>query len=83
MISKRFANVAAYCVADMQKQLDAGLGKKSYRDYIIVLNRYLVPYFGDKFVTSIDYEELQRFAKWRTDKMGRRPILSVRHLAKR
>jgi hypothetical protein len=25
----------------------------------------LIPYFGDKFVTSIDYEELQRFAKWR------------------
>ena len=56
VISKRFADVAAYCVADMQKQLDAGLGKKSYRDYIIVLNRYLIPYFGDKFVTSIDYE---------------------------
>ena len=38
VISKRLADVAACCVADMQKQLDAGLGKKSYRDYIIVLN---------------------------------------------
>ena len=64
MISKRFADVAAYCVADMQKQLDTGLGKKSYCDYIIFLNHYLIPYFSDKFVTSIDYEELQRFAKW-------------------
>ena len=63
MISKRFADVAAYLILEMQKQLDAGLGKKSYRDYIIVLNRYLIPYFGDKFVTSIDYELLQRFAK--------------------
>ena len=35
VISKRFANVAAYCFADMQKQLNAGLGKKSYWDYII------------------------------------------------
>ena len=43
VISKRFADVAAYCILDMQKQLDAGLGKKSYRDYIIVLNRYLIP----------------------------------------
>ena len=77
VISKRFADVAAYCVADMQKQLDAGLGKKSYRDYIIVLNRYLIPYFGDKFVTSIDYEELQRFAKWRADKMRREPMAST------
>jgi len=77
VISKRFAIVAAYCVADMQKQLNAGLGKKSYWDYIIVLNRYLIPYFGDKFVTSIDYELLQRFAKWRTDKMGREPMAST------
>ena len=77
MISKRFANVAADCVADMQKQLNAGLGKKSYWDYIIVLNRYLIPYFGDKFVTSIDYELLQRFAKWRADKMGREPMAST------
>ena len=29
VISKRFADVAAYCISDMQKQLDAGLGKKS------------------------------------------------------
>jgi hypothetical protein len=77
VISKRFADVAAYCISDMQKQLDAGLGKKSYRDYIIVLNRYLIPYFGDKFVTSIDYELLQRFAKWRADKMGREPMAST------
>jgi len=78
VISKRFADVAAYCILDMQKQLAAGLGKKSHRDYIIVLNCYLIPYFGDKFVTSsIDYEELQRFAKWRADKMGREPMVST------
>ena len=77
VISKRFADVATYCISDMQKQLDAGLGKKSYRDYVIVLNRYLIPYFGDKFVTSIDYEELQRFAKWRADKMRREPMAST------
>ena len=42
VISKRFADVAAYCISDMPEQLDAGLGKKSYRDYFIVLNRYLI-----------------------------------------
>ena len=28
-------------------------------------------------MTSIDYEELQRFAKWRAGKMGREPIAST------
>ena len=44
-----------------------------FRDYIIVIDKYLVPFFGDLFVTSIDYEMLQKFARWREAKMGREP----------
>jgi integrase len=77
VVSKRFADVAAYCIADMEKQTAVGAGKVSYRDYRIVLDRYLIPYFGDKFVSSITYEELQRFAKWRADKLGREPSAST------
>jgi integrase len=77
VISKRFADVAAVCIADMQKQLDAGVGKKSWRDYKIVLEKYFIPFFGDKFITSINYEELQQFAKWREQKMGHAPKAST------
>ena len=56
VISKRFADVAALCRATMKQQLENGVGKKSFRDYIIVIDKYLVPFFGDLFVTSIDYE---------------------------
>ena len=41
VISKRFADVAALCRATMQQQLDNGVGKKSFRDYIIVIDKYL------------------------------------------
>jgi integrase len=77
VISKRFADVAALCHATMKQQLDNGVGKKSFRDYIIVIDRYLVPFFGDIFVTSIDYEMLQKFARWREAKMGREPRSST------
>jgi integrase len=77
VISKRFADVAALCRAIMKQQLDNGVGKKSFRDYIIVIDKYLVPFFGDIFVTSIDYEMLQRFARWRETKMGREPRSST------
>ena len=80
VISKRFADVAALCRAAMKQQLDNGVGKKSFRDYIIVIDKYLVPFFGDLFVTSIDYEMLQKFARWREEKMGRR---NIRHTAPR
>ncbi|GAB5510407.1 MAG: hypothetical protein Rhims3KO_18080 [Hyphomicrobiales bacterium] len=77
VISKRFAAVAAYCIADMDKLLVAGAGKVSFRDYKIVLERYLIPYFGDMFVSSITYAELQGFAKWRVNKLGREPSAST------
>jgi integrase len=77
VISKRFADVAALCRATMKEQLENGVGKKSFRDYIIVIDKYLVPFFGDLFVTSIDYEMLQRFARWREEKMGREPRAST------
>ena len=43
----------------------------------MVLNRYLVSYFGNRFVTSIDYKELQCLAKWPADNMGREPMAST------
>jgi hypothetical protein len=43
VISKRFADVAALCRATMKEQLENGVGKKSFRDYIIVIDKYLVP----------------------------------------
>ena len=77
VISKRFVDVARLVIADMEAQLAAGVGKKSWRDYKIVLERYFIPYFGDRFVTSITYEELQQFAKWREERMGHAPKAST------
>jgi hypothetical protein len=42
-----------------------------------VLERYFIPYFGDRFITSITYEDLQQFAKWREHKMGHDPRAST------
>ena len=42
VITKKFADVARLAIADMRKQLDAGLGKKVYADYIVCIERYLI-----------------------------------------
>ena len=73
VITKKFSDVARLAIADMRKQLDAGLGKKVYADYIVCIERYLIPYFGSQYVTSIDYEKVQSFYEWRRAKMGREP----------
>ncbi len=61
----------------MRKQLDAGLGRKVFADYIVCIERYLIPFFGAQFVTSIDYQKIQDFYEWRRAKMGREPKAST------
>jgi integrase len=77
VITKKFSDVARLAIADMRKQLDAGLGKKVYADYIVCIERYLIPYFGAQYVTSIDYDKVQSFYEWRRAKMGREPKAST------
>ena len=74
--------LARLAIADMRKQLDAGLGKKVYADYIVCIERYLIPYFGSQYVTSIDYEKVQSFYEWRRAKMGREPTAHPTQLSR-
>ena len=76
-VSKRFSDVAKLCIAEMNKQRKSGVGKKVYRDYVIVLEKYLIPFFGKMHVKSITYEKLQKFARWREQQMGKEPKAST------
>ena len=82
VITKKFPVVARLAIADMHKQLDAGLCKKVYADYIVCIKRYLIPYFGSQYVTSIDYEKVQSFYEWRKAKMGREPTAHPTQLSR-
>jgi integrase len=77
VVTKKFSDVAKLAIVDMRKQLDAGLGRKVFADYIVCIERYLIPFFGAQFVTSIDYDKIQSFYEWRREKMGREPKAST------
>lgn len=77
IVTKRFDTVAQLVVADLRKQLDAGVGKKVFRDYITAIETYLIPFFGTKHVNNISFVELKEFAVWRASKMGREPKAST------
>jgi integrase len=77
VVTKKFSDVAKLTIVDMRKQLDAGLGRKVFADYIVCIERYLIPFFGAQFVTSIDYQKIQYFYEWRRAKMGREPKAST------
>ena len=75
--SKRFDVVANLAVEEMTKQLASGVGKSVYKDYITAIRKYLVPFFGHKFMNSIGYEELKLFGEWRIKEMKRKPVAST------
>ncbi|MDQ2091166.1 tyrosine-type recombinase/integrase [Marimonas arenosa] len=77
VVSKRFEDVAKLAIADMQKQLDAGAGRKVFKDYIKALNKYFIPFFGKTFITNIDHERILAFNAWRAEQIGREPKAST------
>jgi len=68
--TRKFGNVARYAVTRMSDELDAGGGKVVFKDYIRVINNYLIPYFGTQKVDSIDTRKLMEYASWRDMKIG-------------
>lgn len=75
--SKRFDVVAKFAIDEMAAQIASGHGKPVYNDYITVIKKYLIPFFGSYHLNSIGYEELQKFGTWRVKTMGRSPVLST------
>lgn len=66
---RRFADSAMLVLEGLRKDISAGTGKAIYVDYIIVIEKYLIPYFGKKALTDIDYTMVNAFEQWRNTKM--------------
>ena len=75
--SKRFDMIARVTVDELLGQITAGHGRVVYNDYVAVIKKYLIPFFGSYNLNTIGYEELQRFDTWRRKEMGRQPVLST------
>lgn len=74
---KSFSQIAALAVEEMRRDLAAGTGKKIYEDYIQVIERYLVPFFGDRQLQTLKHNDITDFEVWRNTKMGKRPKSST------
>ncbi|GAB5431041.1 MAG: site-specific integrase [Epibacterium sp.] len=77
VVTKRFEDVAKLAVADMERQLDAGAGRKVYKDYIKAIDKYFIPFFGKTYITNIDHEKILAFNAWRVEQIGREPKAST------
>ncbi len=61
----------------MEKAVNAGEGKRVYRDYIQAINNYLIPFFDRYNVDNISYLLIRQFGVWRVKKMRKSPKAST------
>ncbi len=77
VITRKFRDVAKLAIKRMKQEIANGKGKVSYKDYIRVINEYLIPALGRKNITSIDAAALDELDAMRISIMGKAPSQST------
>jgi len=74
---RKFSEIARATVDELNKDLAAGTGKKIYADYIGIINKYFVPFFGERYLQNIKHADVAEFERWRNERMGKKPKSST------
>ena len=77
VITRKFRDVARLAVERLEHEIAVGKGKRSYTDYIRVINDYLIPILGKRSITSIDYQALDELNIKRAELMEKVPTKST------
>ena len=75
--TRKFKDVARHAMHRMEAELEQGVGKQAYKDYIQVLNKWLIPYFGGTDIAKLDLAAVTAFDAWRTEQNGKVPAQST------
>ena len=73
------AQIAAVCCATLRQQIDAKCMKTALNDYLSIIERYFVPYFGERQLESLTHTDISEFSCGGTGKChaGQKPAPST------
>ena len=71
------AQIAALCCADLRQQIDAKGKKSALNDYLSIIERYFVPYFGERQLETLTHTDMREFELWRDRQLARKPKTST------
>ena len=74
---KTFGDVARLVLKDIRTSKQQNKFKKTYRDYVFVIQKYLLPFFGRKNIAELTAEDITEFEAWRESQMGKVPKAST------
>ena len=75
--SKKFKVVANLLIAEYKRKISLGTARPIYRDYICSINKYLIPFFGEYSIGTIEQSVMSEFAQWHREKIGYEPKAST------
>lgn len=76
-VQKSFADIARVTVEELRRDMATGTGKKIFVDYISIIERYFVPFFGERHLHTLNHQHIAEFERWRNHKMGKTPKSST------
>lgn len=71
------AQIAAVCCAELRTKIDGSTGKTASHDYLSCIERYFVPYFGERHLEQLTHTDVREFELWRDRQMRRKPATST------
>jgi integrase len=74
---KRIGDIARETVHELQTEMAAGRGKRIYVDYCSVIERYITPFFKNRYITTVAARDIAEFEAWRNERLGRIPAAST------
>ncbi len=72
-----FAQIAAICLEELRHLIDLKKTKSSLNDYASIIERYFVPYFGERRLEELTYTDIREFEMWRDRRLPRAPKTST------
>lgn len=73
VVTRKFKSIAQRAIKRLEDEADSDKGLRKYRDYLAIIEKYLIPFFGKYNITSIDDKLLDDFDAWRSARMGKKP----------
>ena len=76
VVTKRFRDVAKLTLQTMDTEETRGKVPVSYRDYRRIINDYIIEFFGNMSISSIDVAAMEKYRAWLGERLGRAPAYS-------
>jgi integrase len=74
---RRFESVAQATIKELEAEIVAGIKPMTNSDYIRVINKYFIPFFGKRYLENISAEHMREYEVWRNALMKRVPLGST------